>query len=474
MNKTQWENQHLLWRAGFGPAVQDLEKLQRADSGAIYKALIRESAKPPAYLDVVPNAIKGLMMGIGEADRMNRRELSPDEKKQLRERSREDLKNLNLHWLGEMAASPAQLREKMAFFWHGHFACRNLNIYYQQLLLHQIRTHALGNFGELLRGVSKSAAMLNFLNNNQNRKDHPNENFAREVMELFTMGRGQYREQDVKEAARAFTGWGATLSGEFVLRRMQHDDGQKSFLGRQGNFDGDDIIDILLEQPATARFITTKIYRFFVHEEVDTKRVEVLAKSFYDSGYDISKLLNSIFTSDWFYEEHNMGNRIKSPVELLVGIRRQLPFTMQDESSQLVFQKLLGQILFYPPNVAGWPGGRSWIDSSSLLFRMRLPQVIARDEGISLQPKQDDDIQMGRVFRLQQGSGARIDWDVYQRQFESRQPDSLLPEISRFILQSSEMPDGRLLTKHITTGSQQDYIRTLTLQLMSCPEYQLC
>lgn len=474
MNKTQWANQHLLWRAGFGPAVQDLHQLQQADPVSVYKTLVKDSARKPDYLDVVPNAFKGLMTGIGEADRMNRRALSAEEKKQIRQRSREDLKNLNLRWLSEMAGSPAQLREKMAFFWHGHFACRNLNIYYQQLLLHQVRTHALGNFGELLRAVSKSAAMLNFLNNNQNRKDHPNENFAREVMELFTMGRGQYREQDIKEAARAFTGWGATLGGEFVLRRMQHDDGEKIFLGRKGNFDGDDIIDILLEQPATARFITGKIYRFFVQEQVDADRVEMLAKSFYASGYDISKLLNSIFTSDWFYDQRNMGNRIKSPIELLVGMRRQLPFTMQDESAQLVFQKLLGQILFYPPNVAGWPGGRTWIDSSSLLFRMRLPQLIARDEGISLQPKQDDDIQMGRVFRQQNGFGAKVDWSLYQKQFAAGNQENLVPEISRFVLQSAKMPDPSVLIKHADTGSRPNYISTLTLQLMSCPEYQLC
>lgn len=474
MNKTQWANQHLLWRAGFGPAVQDLEKLQQADPVTVYRALVKGSARQPDYLDVVPNALKGLMMGIGEAGQMNKRDLSADEKKQIRERSREDLKNLNLHWLAEMAASPAQLREKMAFFWHGHFACRNLNIYYQQLLLHQVRTHALGNFGELLRAVSKSAAMLNFLNNNQNRKDHPNENFAREVMELFTMGRGQYREQDIKEAARAFTGWGATLGGEFVLRRMQHDEGEKIFLGRKGNFDGDDIIDILLGQPATARFITAKIYCFFVQEQVDADRVEVLAKSFYESGYDIGKLLNSIFTSDWFYDQRYIGNRIKSPIELIVGIRRQLPFTMQDESAQLVFQKLLGQILFYPPNVAGWPGGRTWIDSSSLLFRMRLPQMIARDEGISLQPKQDDDIQMGRVFRQMNGFGAKVDWTVYQQQFASFGQEDLLPQISRFMLQSARIPDPATLQKQVDSSSREHYINTLTLHLMSCPEYQLC
>ena len=169
------------------------------------------------------------MMGFEEAGRQQRLEMSEEQKKELRKRSREGIRNLNIYWMNEMVNSAAQLREKMSFFWHGHFACRNLNVFYQQGLLDVIRRNALGNFGDLLKEVSKSAAMLNFLNNQQNRKDHPNENFAREVMELFTLGRGNYTEHDVKEAARAFTGWGSNLKGEFVFRKFQHDTEVKLF-----------------------------------------------------------------------------------------------------------------------------------------------------------------------------------------------------------------------------------------------------
>src|SRR5690606_8428790 len=172
--------------------------------------------------------------------------------KQRRRQSAQDLKSLNLSWLNQMINSEAQLREKMSFFWHGHFSCRVVNIFFQQQLLHEIRTNALGDFGSLLRGVSKSAAMLLFLNNQQNRKQSPNENFAREVMELFTMGRGNYSEQDVKEAARAFTGCGTNAKGEFVNGNNAHGEGEKTFLGQTGNCDGDDMIDIILEQKATA------------------------------------------------------------------------------------------------------------------------------------------------------------------------------------------------------------------------------
>src|SRR3984885_10579646 len=157
----------------------------------------------------------------------------------------------------------------MSPFWHGHFASRNVNVFYQETLLDIVRKGALGNFGDLLKEVSKRAAMINFLNNNQNRKDHPNENFAREVMELFTLGRGHYTEQDVKESARAFTGWGADLRGEFVFRKFQHDQGTKTVLGKTGNLDGDDVLNILLEQKQTARFISNKMFRFFVNDEPD-------------------------------------------------------------------------------------------------------------------------------------------------------------------------------------------------------------
>ena len=195
-------------------------------------------------------------------EKLKKGDLSADQKKQLRKDSQRDIKSLNLAWLNEMVQSDAQLREKMSLFWHGHFASRNVNIFYQQLLLDSIRKNALGNFADLLREVSKSAAMINFLNNNQNKKDHPNENFAREVMELFTMGRGNYSEDDVKEAARAFTGWGADLQGEFVFRQKQHDNGDKTLLGKTGNFDGDDVLNILLQQKETAHFISKKYIAF--------------------------------------------------------------------------------------------------------------------------------------------------------------------------------------------------------------------
>jgi uncharacterized protein (DUF1800 family) len=432
----QLKNQHLMWRAGFGPAVEQLSDLSKYSPKQIYAALVKASSKKPEYIDVADDYLKGLWQGIGEVGRMQKKEMDKDEKKMVQQKNRESIRNLNMFWMYEMVNSSSQLREKLAFFWHGHFACRNLNVFYQQGLLDVIRRNALGNFGTMLKEVSKSAAMLNFLNNQQNRKDHPNENFAREVMELFTLGRGNYSENDVKEAARAFTGWSANLKGEFVFRKFQHDFGSKTVLGRTGNFDGGEVLDILLEEKQTARFVTRKLYRFLVNEKVDEEKVNWLADRFYKNNYEISKLLEDIFTSDWFYEEKNIGAQIKSPIELLAGIQRMLPMKLQKDEALLLIQRALGQILFYPPNVAGWPGGKTWIDSSTLMLRMRLPKMLNDQDEFNVKVKEDDDQMMGRSSaplgagendKIKGGGLKRmagsiivdIDWKLYQKYFES-------------------------------------------------------
>jgi uncharacterized protein (DUF1800 family) len=390
-----------------------------------------------------------------------------------------------------MVNSDAQLREKMSFFWHGHFACRNLNIFFQQELLHVIRRNALGNFRDLLHDVSKTGAMLNFLNNNQNRKDHPNENFAREVMELFTMGRGNYTEHDVKEAARAFTGWGANAKGEFVFRRFQHDDGSKTVLGSTGNFDGDEVLEILLKQKQTAKFISQKIYRFFVNDAIDEQRVDWLTDRFYKSDYDIDRLMEDIFTSDWFYDEKNIGCKIKSPVELLVGIQRILPMKLENEEALLLLQRLLGQILFYPPNVAGWPGGKTWIDSSTLMMRMRIPQLINDRDEFNIKPKTDDDQMMGRndddvqtrsdnnlpAGRLGKAArpiNAEIDWSKYVGYYNSVPRGDLVNDIAGNLLQTKKAVSADVINEYSDAVDKESFIKTATIQIMSTPEYQLC
>jgi len=477
------KNQHLLWRAGFGPTAENASSLDNISQKKLWQQILKSSSSTPEKLDVASNLFDGLIKGVQDVESM--KELSKDDKRALRHQSAEDLKNLNLRWLDQMINSEAQLREKMSLFWHGHFACRVINIYFQQQLLDVIRVNALSNFGDLLREVSKSASMLQFLNNQQNKKQHPNENFAREVMELFTMGRGNYTEDDVKEAARAFTGWGFNIQGEFVFRDRQHDDGTKTFLGKTGNFNGDDIIDILLEQKQTAVFITKKVYRFFVNDKPDDVHVEWLSNRFYKNEYDIKKLMEDIFLSDWFYEEKNIGTQIKAPVVLLAGIRRILPLQLTDDAAQLLFQRALGQVLFYPPNVAGWPGGKNWIDSSTLMLRLRIPQIITANEAINIKPKSDDDVMMGnmdddKMVRRQnkefaaKGGSAVIDWDTVSKVFESVPREELVQKISDTLLQTQSRLSNNILDKYLDTSARDNYVKSVIINLMSTPEYQLC
>ena len=490
------KNQHLLWRAAFGPMAEAEMDLDNVSQKKLWETLVKTSSKSPEYIDVANNVLKGLVNGIGDAVRMEnlRDKLTPEDKKFIREQSQEDLKNLNLRWMAEMINSEAQLREKMAFFWHGHFACREINIFYQQLLLQEMRTRSLSNFGDILKSVSKSASMLSFLNNQQNRKQHPNENFAREVMELFTLGRGHYTENDIREAARAFTGWGFNLKGEFVFRKNQHDEGQKTIFGKTGNFDGDDVLNMLLENKQTAKYISWKLYKFLVNEnQVDDAKVNWLADRFYQSNYDIHSLLQDIFTSDWFYNENNIGSKIKSPVELLVGMRRVLPMELEVSQVQLLFQKVLGQVLFYPPNVAGWPGGTSWIDSSSLMFRLRLPQLLKDNQTANITPKTDDDQQMGMMdsdkmvkkdYKIYNNKTpgntaqrimADINWDEYLKVYKDIPRENLIDVMATILLQT---PDGSLKKETIAAtadaSTRESFIKSVTVALMATPEYQLC
>ncbi len=471
----QLKNQHLLWRAAFGPMAENVNELEHVSQKELFTLLLKTSSKRPDYINVANNALDGLVKGVQDLGKMQ--QLTQEQKKQLRKQSASDIKNLNLTWLSEMINSEAQLREKMSLFWHGHFACRVVNIYFQQQLLNVIRENALGNFGDLLREVSKSPAMLSFLNNQQNNKKHPNENFAREVMELFTMGRGNYTEEDIKEGARAYTGWGFNLKGEFVNRPFLHDTGKKTFLGKTGNFDGDDAIDIILEQKATAKFITQKIYKYFVNDKVDSEKINWLAERFYQSNYNLQKLMTDIFTSDWFYNEKNIGTRIKSPVELLAGIRRLIPMELERPEVQLLFQRTLGQVLFYPPNVAGWPGGKNWIDSSALMLRMRLPQILTNADEFTLRPKDDDDVMMGmegvdkkpNPNQLQ----ATVDWKKVIKVFDKTPKENLMKKVSDVVLQGGSRIAPTLLNRYIDNASKDTYIKTAMIELMSTPEYQL-
>jgi uncharacterized protein (DUF1800 family) len=470
---------HLYWRAGFGATPELLRKEDRPVKKVVQDLLgSQRDIRPLTVVDSSQfERVKALKKSVpgGKPDR-----------EAIKMRIKENaglIRDLNVLWIDKMASGEDVLREKMALFWHGHFACRVLNPAAMQHYLHTLRQHALGNFGDLLMAVSKEPAMLQFLNNQQNRKNAANENFAREVMELFTLGNGSgsYNETDIKEAARAFTGWGYNPKGDFVFRQNQHDDDVKSIFGKTGNFKGEDVIRLLLEKRQTARFITGKLYRFLVNEQAGSQKVEsrinTLSEHFYQSGYNIAGLLEIILTAPWFYELENKGNRIKSPVELLAGMQHSLGLVFQQKQSLIFIQRTLGQVLLYPPNVAGWPGGRSWIDSSSLLFRMKLPDLLLKASQITVQPKQDGDVNTELLGRREKGVlEVTTNWGAFEKVFAGISTDQLPDALAAYFIQQPLGKGQRALV--IKTAGQgvtrSEQIRNLTVVLMALPEYQLC
>lgn len=466
-NSHQKQLQHLFWRAGFGPAPDQLQPVP-GSLNKVVKQLFRSS-----------ETYSPLVVELAAGTRPSRAQQTPEERRMKMRQDRMEMTKINTTWLKTMATSPAQLREKMAFFWHGHFACRTQRPPFALNQVNILRRHALGNFGDLLLAVSKDPAMLQFLNNQQNRKGQPNENFAREMLELFTIGRGHYTEQDIKNAARSFTGWGYNAAGDFTFREKLHDAGTKTFMGKTGNFSGEDILRIVLENPQTARFLTTKIYRFFVDENPDENIIQELSQQFYRSGYDISSLMHTIFSADWFYQPAHIGSRIKSPVELITGLQRAFAIDFQDPQALVVVQRALSQVLLYPPNVSGWAGSRNWIDSSSLMFRMKLPQAIFASAKLQVSLK-DDNIDMSPQMSQQEWTfNRRIQAQINLQPFRevlAKVPDrELIDEVAALLLQMPLNPALAAQLEIETTGFTNDRrIDALALRLCSLPEYQLC
>ena len=286
-----------------------------------------------------------------------------------------EIESLAAWWLYAMLHTPHPLHERMTLFWHGHFATSyakvgSLPLMYRQ---HQVlRRHALGRFGDMLVPIARDPAMLLWLDSATNRRSHPNENFAREVMELFCLGLGNYSEGDIREAARAFTGW-ELRQQRFTVNRYQHDDGLKTILGRTGNLGGDDVLTILLEQPATSRFLTAKLFRHFITEAQSppARLIEPLAEEYRRRDYDTAWLLETMLGSKLFFSPLARRQKIKGPVELAVGLLRSLEGTTN--AYRLARDVAdLGQALFQPPTVKGWDGGRQWLHSASVVGRLNL------------------------------------------------------------------------------------------------------
>jgi len=305
-----------------------------------------------------------------------------DARKAARQQARIDAIALAAWWLQEMRDTPTPLAERLTLFWHNHFATSMQKVQQPQGMYfqHQLfRQHALGSFREMLHGVARDPAMLIYLDGAANRAQAPNENFAREVMELFTLGEGQYSETDIRQAARAFSGWAVDReSWRAQLRPRLHDGGEKTLFGRTARLDTDSALDVMLDQPAAARFIVAKLWREFVSPTPDAGALQRIAQQFRSSGWRIDVALRDLLLSEAFWASESRAALIKSPVELTVGTLRQFDIQLDSALPLVAVTSRLGQTLFYPSNVKGWPGYTEWINSTSLLDRKRFTERLFR------------------------------------------------------------------------------------------------
>ena len=364
---------HLMRRAGFGATRDELEQLVARG----YETVVEELLHPgPAH--AMPNDI----IRRYHSDMAEMRELN----------------SAGAYWMYRMVTTRNQLEEKLALFWHGLFATGYTKLNQASALTNQIdtfRRHALGSFHTMLVALSKDPAMIIWLDNHDNHKGDINENYGRELLELFSMGIGNYTEDDIKECARAFTGWTlgnaeymatrasrdsiwpySRINWHFHYRDYDHDDGEKTFLGHTGNFNGEDIVEIIVRQEATARFISTRLFQYFAADEVTDAAEPVISDmmaSYFDSGHEIRSVLRTLFNSDYFKSEEARFARVKGPVELVVGAIRmagtyQAPTFGADQMARHTMY--MGQGIFQPPSVEGWHEGAEWIDSGALVERV--------------------------------------------------------------------------------------------------------
>lgn len=392
---------HLLRRAGFGGPPAEVRKLHGLGMEGAVEYLVDYRK---IDWDIAPPPIDPIL--LDEPDRAELRGLTEEERRELREkRQRAELRTfeeVRLWWLERMVRTARPFEEKMTLFWHGHFTSGMREVKNARYMLEQndlLRRYAVGNFRDLLLGISKDRAMLVYLDNRSNNRRHPNENYARELMELFTLGVGNYSESDVKEAARAFTGWSFDREG-FVFNRRQHDDGKKTFLGRTGNLDGTDVIDTILEQPACARFLSRKLLEFFCRPDPDRRLVEGLAAVIRRQKYELKPVMRTLLRSRAFYSEGARGALIRSPIELVVGTARVLGTEIGDLRAAERAVAGMGQEIMQPPNVKGWDGGEKWINTATLFARYNVLGGLVNGGGRARPPR--------RLMReAAEGPGAR-------------------------------------------------------------------
>jgi uncharacterized protein (DUF1800 family) len=387
---------HLLRRAGFGGSPAEVTAFAAMSMDAAVDRLIHfpDTSQLEATPQIAEDTPRKELRAMG---------LTADQIKALGRAHYDNAVALMQWWIGRMIATPAPLQEKMTLFWHGHFtsAYEGKGITAQDILTQNqlYRSYALGNARRLTLAVSHDPAMLKYLDNRANRAQHPNENYARELMELFTLGIGNYTEQDVRESARAFTGYTLDADDQFVYNPRQHDDGSKTFLGQTGNFTGDDIVNIIFQQPVAAQYLAKKLLEFYIYSDPEPQLVDAVAYQLKKNYFELAPVISVLLRSNVFHSDRAYRALVKSPNEFVVGSYKlfSMPGTAVD-LPVLGAMTRMGQRLFFPPNVKGWDGGAAWINSGTLLTRENLASTLCANpqmmqtatwltQGASLDPK---------------------------------------------------------------------------------------
>ncbi len=481
---------HLLWRAGFGGTPDQINTLaswgpERAVEYLVDFDKIPYESPDEKLFDA--DIIRPLTRE--ERQRVNRARQSRDEetvarfrlmRQQAQRDDRRQIRRIQHWWLTRMIESPRPLEEKLTLFWHGHFATsyrtieNSFHMYRQNQLFRQ---HAAGNFGDLLFQIIRDPAMLKYLDNDESRKGRPNENLAREIMELFSLGVGNYSERDIKEGARALTGYSFN-DDEFVFNENNHDNGSKNILGHTGPLDGDDFVKAILEQRACSRFICVKLYRYFVGQvpfnwrEIPRDRkafIDQMASTLLRSRYDIKPVLTRLFLSEHFYANGVVNEQIKSPVELVVGAVRSLHTPVRDLSILVEALDLMGQNILFPPSVKGWDGGRSWINTSTFFVRQNILAFLLTGK----KPVGYDSLANKQVYKSEELLAQLSEMDPAA----ARDPRRVVDYLLRLTLGSAPPRASATLEEFINEHGdnlERGMLTAILLIITAMPEYQLC
>lgn len=480
---------HLLLRAGFGGTPEQIRTLVKWGPTKSVDHLLNVD-KIPGY-EVQEDAFdKDIMRPAtseerGELDRARRR---GDEeavtrfraqRQEAQRKDRDQVRGMQRWWLKRMIETPRPLEEKMTLFWHGLLATsyRTIEDSYHMFRQNNLfREHAVGNYGKLMYGIIRDPAMIAYLDNNDSRKTRPNENLARELMELFSLGVGNYTEKDIKEGARALTGY--TFSDdEFVFQANNHDSGTKRILGRSGPLDGDGFVSAILETPACAKYIARRLYTFFAcdyptgNREIDQAARTALGSlesALLSGRYEIKPVLRKLFLSEHFYQDALIGEQIKSPAELVVGLVRTFEPPVRDLGVLSDAMGMMGQSLLFPPSVKGWSGGRSWINTATLFIRQNIACFLLTGR----MPSGFDPLSKQEKFE-----SAAVLEAVLGESWAKMEPGEAVDEILRFCLGRSAPHNRKAMLEFVNDrgGKFTPELFTQALLLITAmPEYQLC